>query len=121
MNSYNLLIILILLILIIIFLRKKNENYNNTDISGNYVCSFKDSLTNYDKDNKDCDKKSCYAKSVDKNIVIPQRFLSGQSDSILGHEKVYTPEIFAGIYQIGEIDLFNSPRIPTGYNISVFP
>jgi hypothetical protein len=113
MNGYTFIVFLVIIILIIrIFKKQNNEDYTNCP------CSFKDSLNNHSIDNKNCDTKSCYARNVDKNIVVSHRFLSGQSDSILGHEESYPNQSHAGIYNIGEIDLFNNPRIPLGHNSS---
>jgi hypothetical protein len=92
------------------FKKQNNENYNNCE------CSFKNSLNNYNKDNKNCNNESCYVRCADKNITIPRRFLSGHSDSLLGYQEKYPTGTLAGIYQIGEIDVFNNPRIPLGYN-----
>lgn len=117
MNGYTFIIILVIILLFIVMMPKqcsqKNENYSNCATN---TCSLNNSLNNYNIDNKNCDKTSCYARQVDKNITIPRRFLSGQSDSILGYQEMYPVETLAGIYQIGEIDLFNNPRIPHGYN-----
>jgi hypothetical protein len=113
MKGYTFIIVLVLILLVIVMLKKQNENYSSCAIN---TCSFKNSLNNYNKDNKNCNKESCYVRCADKNITIPRRFLSGQSDSILGYQEKYPTETLAGIYQIGEIDLFNNPRTPLGYN-----
>lgn len=111
MKGYTFIIVLVVILLVIVMLKKQhNEHYSNC------ACSFKNSLNNYNKDNKNCNKTSCYVRCADKNITISRRFLSGQSDSILGYQEKYPTETHAGIYQNGEIDLFNNPRIPHGYN-----
>lgn len=113
MNGYTFIVFLVIIFLIVILCFTKNNEYYT-----NCPCSYKDSLNNHSKDNKNCNTKSCYTRCVDKNIVIPQRFLSGQSESILGYEESYPNQTHADIYNIGEIDLFNNPRIPLGHNSS---
>jgi hypothetical protein len=117
MKSYNFLIIIIILFLIFAFTlscKINNENFSNSAC----VCSNKQNIKSGVHVSCGSYKMSdIYAKNVDNNIVIPQRYLHGQSDNILGYDK-YTPEYKAPIYDIGEINLFNNPRTPHGYNSS---
>ena len=121
MKRCNFLIIIIILLLIAAFILSskinniKTENFNNSAC----VCSNKQNEKSGVKTSCDSYKLSdIYAKCIDKNIVIPQRYMDGISNTIKGYD-IYKPEINAPIYDIGEINLFNNPRIPRGYNSSV--
>ena len=114
MERTDLLLIVILLIFIgtIYFSNNKNENFNNK----NCVCSY-DQLTAAGGCKSSQSSDNIYAKCVDKNIVIPQRYLGREPGHISGYS-TYNTEKHSPIYEIGEIDLFNNPRIPHGYNSS---
>ena len=113
MENYSFLIIILVLLLVIAYVLSSNITTKQEQFSNSSrVCSY--------KQNQASGVGDIYAKNVDKNIVIPQRYLDGQSENISGYIN-FTSNIYAPIYDIGEIDVFSHPNVPLGVNSSGRP